>query len=146
MASHLINLRFKIPEPVPVNLSLAFERVWPTSPLIQVSVVQSLLVIGLFCKVLIHNPGKLQRADADPRFSCIADLVQQNQSPRRFCPYCEVSLWHCFICIFSNVSYHVCPFWRNMNSHEYWEYLPTNYTYVTLNSCLVLPAVYSRLH
>lgn len=90
MLSHLINLRFKMPEPVPVNLSLAFECLWPTSPLIQVSVLHFLLVFGLFCKVLIHNPGKLERADADPRFSCIADLVVQNQSPQRFCPYCEV--------------------------------------------------------
>eukprot|EP00066_Takifugu_rubripes_P012412 XP_011601678.1 PREDICTED: probable protein S-acyltransferase 23 isoform X1 [Takifugu rubripes] len=75
---------------------------WPTSPLIQVSVVHFLLVFGLFCKVLIHNPGKLERADADPRFSCIADLVVQNQSPQRFCPYCELFLpdftKHCKLC------------------------------------------------
>lgn len=70
---------------------LAFECVWPTSPLIQVSLVHFSLVFGLFCKVLIQDPGKLDRAHADPRFSCIADLVDHNQSPHRFCPYCEVS-------------------------------------------------------
>lgn len=86
----MTNLRLNIPEPITVKLSLAFECVWPTIPLIHVSLGHSLLVFGLFCKVLIHNPGKLERADADPRFSCIADLVAQNQSPHRFCPYCEV--------------------------------------------------------
>lgn len=48
------------------------------------------LVLGLFCKVLTQDPGTLERADADPRFSCIADLVENNESPQRFCPYCEV--------------------------------------------------------
>ena len=89
------NLRLKIPEPATVKFSLAFECVWPTFPLIQVSVVHFLLVIGLFCKILIHNPGKLERAEADPRFCCIADLVEQNQSPHRFCPYCEVRVILC---------------------------------------------------
>lgn len=88
--SCMTNLRLNIPEPITVKLSLAFECVWPTIPLIHVSLGHSLLVFGLFCKVLIHNPGKLERADADPRFSCIADLVAQNQSPHRFCPHCEV--------------------------------------------------------
>lgn len=70
--------------------SLALECVWPASILVQVSMVHFSVVFGLFCKVLIQDPGTLDRADADPRFSCIADLVENNQSPHRFCPYCEV--------------------------------------------------------
>ena len=74
---------------------------WPTSALVQVSMVHFSLVIGLFCKVLTQDPGTLDRADADPRFSCIADLVENNQSPHRFCPYCEVRHYssgsHCFM-------------------------------------------------
>uniref|UniRef100_A0AAQ6IVJ2 Palmitoyltransferase n=1 Tax=Anabas testudineus TaxID=64144 RepID=A0AAQ6IVJ2_ANATE len=48
------------------------------------------LVLGLFCKVLTQDAGTVDRAGADPRFSCIADLVENNQSPHKFCPYCEV--------------------------------------------------------
>ncbi|KAG8000089.1 putative protein S-acyltransferase 23, partial [Nibea albiflora] len=59
-------------------------------------------VLGLFCKVLTQDPGTLDRADADPRFSCIADLVENNQSPHRFCPYCELFppdyTKHCKLC------------------------------------------------
>uniref|UniRef100_A0A8C2WF01 Palmitoyltransferase n=1 Tax=Cyclopterus lumpus TaxID=8103 RepID=A0A8C2WF01_CYCLU len=52
------------------------------------------VVLVLFCKVLIQDPGTLDRADADPRFTCIADLVENNESPHRFCPYCEVRRSH----------------------------------------------------
>ncbi|XP_042290404.1 putative ZDHHC-type palmitoyltransferase 6 isoform X2 [Thunnus maccoyii] len=74
----------------------------PTSALVQVSMVHFSLVLGLFCKVLTQDPGTLDRADADPRFSCIADLVENNQSPHRFCPYCELfqpdNTKHCKLC------------------------------------------------
>lgn len=60
------------------------------------------VVLILFCKVLIQDPGTLERADADPRFSCIADLVENNESPHRFCPYCELFVpdytKHCKLC------------------------------------------------
>ncbi|XP_059179781.1 putative ZDHHC-type palmitoyltransferase 6 [Centropristis striata] len=76
--------------------------VWQTSALVQVSMVHFSLVLGLFCKVLTQDPGTLDRADADPRFSCIADLVEKNQSPHRFCPYCELFApdytKHCKLC------------------------------------------------
>ncbi|KAM7408784.1 hypothetical protein PAMA_002488 [Pampus argenteus] len=72
------------------------------SALVQVSLVHFSLVLGLFCKVLTQDPGTLDRADADPRFSCIADLVENNQSPNRFCPYCELfqpdNTKHCKLC------------------------------------------------
>uniref|UniRef100_A0A3Q1F521 Palmitoyltransferase n=1 Tax=Acanthochromis polyacanthus TaxID=80966 RepID=A0A3Q1F521_9TELE len=73
--------------------------VWPTSALAQVSLVHFSILLGLFCKVLTQDPGELDRADADPRFSCIADLVENNQSPHRFCPYCEPDYTkHCKLC------------------------------------------------
>ncbi|XP_029306425.1 palmitoyltransferase akr1 [Cottoperca gobio] len=76
--------------------------VWPTSDLVNLSIVQFSLVLGLFCKILTQDPGTLDKADADPRFSCIADLVEDNQSPHRFCPYCELLLpdytKHCKLC------------------------------------------------
>lgn len=60
------------------------------------------IVLCLFCKVLIQDPGILKREDANPKFSCIADLVENNQSPHRFCPYCELFLpdntKHCKLC------------------------------------------------
>lgn len=91
------------------EIVLSIECVWPTIPLIQVSVAHPLLVFGLFCKLLIHSPGKLERADADPRFSCIADLVEQNQSPYRFCPYCEVRVMHqLHFSVFSIASDYIC--------------------------------------
>ncbi|XP_074501817.1 uncharacterized protein LOC141773736 isoform X1 [Sebastes fasciatus] len=76
--------------------------VWPTSALVQVSMFHFSLVLGLFCKVLTQDPGTLERADADPRFSCIADLVESSESPHRFCPYCELFppdyTKHCKLC------------------------------------------------
>uniref|UniRef100_A0A667YD32 Palmitoyltransferase n=1 Tax=Myripristis murdjan TaxID=586833 RepID=A0A667YD32_9TELE len=72
---------------------------WSTGALVQVSMVHFSLVLGLFCKVLIQDPGTLDRVDSDPRFSCIADLVENNQSPHRFCPYCEPDYSkHCKLC------------------------------------------------
>ncbi|XP_068597848.1 uncharacterized protein si:ch211-223a10.1 [Brachionichthys hirsutus] len=76
--------------------------VWPISALVQLSMIHFALVLVLFCKVLTQDPGTLHREDADPRFSCIADLVENNQSPHRFCPYCELFLpdytKHCKLC------------------------------------------------
>ncbi|XP_019720166.1 probable protein S-acyltransferase 23 [Hippocampus comes] len=70
--------------------------------LVQVSTVHFCIVLSLFCKVLTQDPGTLDRADADPRFSCIADLAEKNQSARRFCPYCELFqpdyTKHCKLC------------------------------------------------
>ncbi|KAM4598902.1 uncharacterized protein V3H82_012954 [Fundulus diaphanus] len=76
--------------------------VWPTSTLAQVSLVHFFILVSLFYKVLTQDPGILDRADADPRFSCIADLVENNQSPHRFCSYCELFqpdyTKHCKLC------------------------------------------------
>uniref|UniRef100_A0A3Q0T0V3 Palmitoyltransferase n=1 Tax=Amphilophus citrinellus TaxID=61819 RepID=A0A3Q0T0V3_AMPCI len=76
--------------------------VWPTSALTQVSMVHFSILLGLFCKVLTQDPGALDREESDPRFSCIADLVENNQSPQRFCPYCELFqpdyTKHCKLC------------------------------------------------
>uniref|UniRef100_A0A3Q2YE39 Palmitoyltransferase n=1 Tax=Hippocampus comes TaxID=109280 RepID=A0A3Q2YE39_HIPCM len=70
-----------------------------TPALVQVSTVHFCIVLSLFCKVLTQDPGTLDRADADPRFSCIADLAEKNQSARRFCPYCEPDYTkHCKLC------------------------------------------------
>ncbi|TNN71818.1 putative protein S-acyltransferase 23 [Liparis tanakae] len=72
------------------------------SVVVHVSMVHFSVVLILFCKVLIQDPGTLERADADPRFSCIADLVENNESPHRFCPYCELFVpdytKHCKLC------------------------------------------------
>ncbi|XP_061766233.1 uncharacterized protein si:ch211-223a10.1 [Nerophis ophidion] len=74
----------------------------PTGVLVQVSMVHFCLVLALFCKVLSQDPGSLDKTEADPRFSCVADLVENNQSPRRFCPYCELfqpdHTKHCKLC------------------------------------------------
>ncbi|XP_063730197.1 palmitoyltransferase ZDHHC13 [Eleginops maclovinus] len=76
--------------------------VWPISALVNLSMVHFSLVLGLLCKILTQDPGTLDRADTDPRFSCIADLVENNQSPHRFCPYCELYqpdyTKHCKLC------------------------------------------------
>ncbi|XP_056291340.1 putative ZDHHC-type palmitoyltransferase 6 isoform X1 [Pseudoliparis swirei] len=76
--------------------------VWSNSVVVHVSMVHFSVVLILFCKVLIQDPGTLERADADPRFSCIADLVENNESPHRFCPYCELFVpdytKHCKLC------------------------------------------------
>ncbi|XP_008427938.1 putative ZDHHC-type palmitoyltransferase 6 [Poecilia reticulata] len=76
--------------------------VWPISTLAQVSLLHFFILASLFYKVLTQDPGVLDRADADPRFSCIADLVENNESPHRFCPYCELFqpdyTKHCKLC------------------------------------------------
>ncbi|XP_017268265.1 putative ZDHHC-type palmitoyltransferase 6 [Kryptolebias marmoratus] len=76
--------------------------VWPTSALAHISLVHFLILLSLFYKVLTQDPGALVRADADPRLTCIADLVENNQNPNRFCPYCEMfqrdCTKHCKLC------------------------------------------------
>ncbi|KAL3050278.1 hypothetical protein OYC64_012336 [Pagothenia borchgrevinki] len=89
--------------------------VWPTSALVNLSMVHFSLVLGLFCKILTQDPGTLERADADTRFSCIADLVENNESPHRFCPYCELFqpdyTKHCKLCDVCITDYdHHCLF------------------------------------
>ncbi|XP_077470308.1 uncharacterized protein LOC144085142 [Stigmatopora argus] len=75
---------------------------WPSHVLFQVSTFQFCIVLSLFCRLLTQDPGTLECADADPQFSCIADLVGKNQSPHRFCPYCELFqpdyTKHCKLC------------------------------------------------
>jgi len=71
-------------------LTLWRGRVWSTGVLVQVTMFHFALVLGLLCKILTQDPGTLDRADSDPRFSCIADLVEKKEKPQRFCPYCEV--------------------------------------------------------
>ncbi|KAM8852404.1 uncharacterized protein ACB058_011291 isoform 2-T2 [Synchiropus picturatus] len=76
--------------------------VWPKSALVQVCMVHFMLVFALFFKILTQDPGTLNSTNADPRFSCIADLVEKNESPHRFCPYCELFqpdfTKHCKLC------------------------------------------------
>ncbi|XP_075874752.1 uncharacterized protein LOC142883615 isoform X2 [Nelusetta ayraudi] len=112
---HRITTYQRLPNPVYLGTLLAglfhsllcfygriMPSVWPAGVLIQVSMVHFSLVFGLFCKLLIQDPGTLDRADADHRFSCVADLVENNQSPHKFCPYCELILpdftKHCKLC------------------------------------------------
>uniref|UniRef100_A0A3Q3BDN1 Palmitoyltransferase n=1 Tax=Kryptolebias marmoratus TaxID=37003 RepID=A0A3Q3BDN1_KRYMA len=79
--------------------SLLCFYVWPTSALAHISLVHFLILLSLFYKVLTQDPGALVRADADPRLTCIADLVENNQNPNRFCPYCERDCTkHCKLC------------------------------------------------
>ena len=63
---------------------------WSTGLLVQFSMFHFALVLGLLCKILTQDPGALGHAESDPRFTCIADLVEKNEKPQRFCPYCEV--------------------------------------------------------
>ncbi|XP_015233140.1 PREDICTED: palmitoyltransferase akr1-like [Cyprinodon variegatus] len=89
--------------------------VWPTSTIAQVSCVHFFILVSLFYMVLTQDPGVLDQADADPRFSCIADLVENNQSPHRFCPYCELFqpdyTKHCKLCEACILDYdHHCLF------------------------------------
>ncbi|XP_030627805.1 putative ZDHHC-type palmitoyltransferase 6 [Chanos chanos] len=76
--------------------------IWPAHALLHVSVLHFSLLLGLFWTVLTRNPGQLQKADSDPRFGSIADLVEGNQNPNRFCIYCEIfqvdNCKHCRLC------------------------------------------------
>ncbi|KAM8859685.1 uncharacterized protein AB9W97_019606 isoform 1-T2 [Spinachia spinachia] len=76
--------------------------VWSNSSLVYVSMVHFSVVLVLFSIVMTQDPGALHTAEADPRFSCIADLVENNESPHRFCPYCELFppdyTKHCKLC------------------------------------------------
>lgn len=74
---------------------------WPAGALAHISLVHFSILLSLFYKVLTRDPGALDRADADPRFSCIADLVENNQNPQRFCPHCEVKCSH-WLCALGN--------------------------------------------
>ena len=54
---------------------------WSTGLLVQFSMFHFALVLGLLCKILTQDPGALGRAESDPRFTCIADLVEKNEKP-----------------------------------------------------------------
>ncbi|KAG7252133.1 hypothetical protein CRUP_024185 [Coryphaenoides rupestris] len=53
------------------------------------SMVHFALLLGLLCKILTQDPGTLDRADSDPRFSCIADLLFQPDHSKH-CKLCDV--------------------------------------------------------
>lgn len=93
-----------------------FECVWSNSALLHVTIVHFAIVLILFFRVLAKDPGTLHRADADSRLSCIADLVENNQSPQRFCPYCEVKPWliYCTVHLKSKLHYSMFA-WTQIN-------------------------------
>ncbi|KAI5606307.1 palmitoyltransferase akr1-like isoform X1, partial [Silurus asotus] len=83
--------------------------------LLNVSVLHFSMVLWLFWKLLTQDPGQLHAADADPRFSSIADLVESNQSLTRFCINCELfqvaNCKHCHLCDLCVMDYdHHCLF------------------------------------
>ncbi|KAL0964152.1 hypothetical protein UPYG_G00319860 [Umbra pygmaea] len=67
-----------------------------------VSLVQFSVVVILFWRVLTQDPGELTPGEADPRYSSISDLLENNQSPQRYCIYCELfqpdHTKHCKLC------------------------------------------------
>ncbi|XP_056616759.1 uncharacterized protein si:ch211-223a10.1 isoform X1 [Triplophysa dalaica] len=76
--------------------------VWPAHTLLHIAVFHLCVLIGLFWKVLNQNPGQLLKAETDARFSSIGDLLEANESPYRFCIYCELiqvdNCKHCRLC------------------------------------------------
>ncbi|KAB5581728.1 hypothetical protein PHYPO_G00179050 [Pangasianodon hypophthalmus] len=96
-------------------VALNLLHIWPAFALLHVSVLHFSVVLWLFWKLLTQDPGRLQAADADPRFSSIADLVESNENPNRFCIYCELfqvaNCKHCRLCDFCVMDYdHHCLF------------------------------------
>ncbi|XP_053477247.1 uncharacterized protein si:ch211-223a10.1 [Ictalurus furcatus] len=90
-------------------------NIWPAYALLNVTVLHFSVVIWLFWKLLTQDPGQLQAADTDPRFSSIADLVESNQNLSRFCIYCELfqvaNCKHCRLCDICVMDYdHHCLF------------------------------------
>lgn len=75
---------------------------WPAHTLLHITIVHFLVLIGLFWKVLYQNPGQLNKGEIDARFSSVGDLMEANQSPDRFCIYCELiqvdNCKHCRLC------------------------------------------------
>ncbi|KAM9476692.1 palmitoyltransferase ZDHHC13 isoform 2-T2 [Clarias gariepinus] len=90
-------------------------NIWPAYAFLNVSVLHVSVLLWLFWKLLTQDPGRLQASDADPGFSSIADLVESNQNPGRFCIYCELfqvaSCKHCRLCDICVMDYdHHCLF------------------------------------
>ncbi|KPP64855.1 putative ZDHHC-type palmitoyltransferase 6 [Scleropages formosus] len=90
-------------------------HIQPSNSLLHVSIIHFSLVLWLFWHLLIKNPGHMQGADADPRFSSIADLVEANESLSRFCIECEMfqpdGCKHCRLCSACVLEYdHHCLF------------------------------------
>ncbi|XP_018621687.2 palmitoyltransferase akr1 isoform X2 [Scleropages formosus] len=90
-------------------------NIQPSNSLLHVSIIHFSLVLWLFWHLLIKNPGHMQGADADPRFSSIADLVEANESLSRFCIECEMfqpdGCKHCRLCSACVLEYdHHCLF------------------------------------
>ncbi|KAJ0005151.1 hypothetical protein NQD34_011365 [Periophthalmus magnuspinnatus] len=108
---HRMTTYQRLPNPVYLGTLIAglfhsllcfYEKIMPNILVNMLSMIHFSIVLCLFCKILIQDPGRLKREEANPRFSCIADLVENNQSHHRFCPYCELFLpdntKHCKLC------------------------------------------------
>ncbi|KAJ8418166.1 hypothetical protein AAFF_G00138750 [Aldrovandia affinis] len=101
--------------------------IWSITAVLHVSVVHFSVLLWMFWKVLTKDPGQLQQRDADPRFSSIMSLMAANQSPSKFCIYCEIfqpdRCKHCRLCNMCVLEYdHHCLFLNHCvgrNNHRF---------------------------
>ncbi|MBN3295768.1 AKR1 Palmitoyltransferase, partial [Amia calva] len=83
-------------------------------------------MLWMFRLVLTKDPGRLRRADTDSKFTTIAELVEANQNPYKFCIHCEMiqpdKSRHCKLCNICVLEYdHHCLFLNNCvakNNHR----------------------------
>uniref|UniRef100_UPI00398F71A8 uncharacterized protein n=1 Tax=Pristiophorus japonicus TaxID=55135 RepID=UPI00398F71A8 len=91
---------------------------WPASLLLCCMTVLATLLLWMFKEMLTRDPGNLQKSGCGSEYSTIAQLIEANQNPLRFCIYCEVIQpeWtkHCKLCNTCMVNFdHHCLFLMN---------------------------------
>ncbi|XP_076142392.1 uncharacterized protein LOC143124619 isoform X1 [Alosa pseudoharengus] len=89
--------------------------VCPSGLLLHVCVLHCSVLLLLYGALLWRDPGRMSVSHGDPRYTSIADLLQHQQSPQRFCTTCELfqvdTSKHCRLCDVCVLNYdHHCLF------------------------------------
>ncbi|XP_041921262.1 palmitoyltransferase AKR1 isoform X2 [Alosa sapidissima] len=89
--------------------------VCPSGLVLHGCVLHCSVLLLLYGALLWRDPGRMSVSHGDPRYTSIADLLQHQQSPQRFCTTCELfqvdTSKHCRLCDVCVLNYdHHCLF------------------------------------
>ncbi|XP_062926414.1 uncharacterized protein si:ch211-223a10.1 [Mobula hypostoma] len=75
---------------------------WPAKMLLCFMTMLATLLFWMFMKLLTKDPGNLRESDSATKYLTIAQLIETNEKPSRFCIYCEMvrpeGTKHCRLC------------------------------------------------
>ncbi|XP_067876788.1 uncharacterized protein si:ch211-223a10.1 [Heterodontus francisci] len=88
---------------------------WPANLLLWCMTGLATIFLWMFKELLTRDPGNLQKSGCETEYLTITRLIEANQSPSRFCIYCEIiqpeQTKHCRLCNACMVNFdHHCLF------------------------------------